>query len=81
MSHRRKHKAVRVRVGKNNERIDRNIVPLIREIWRAGIDTVMSCESAWYDWVWVQFAELADVIRFLGMSARYDRNQGVSTIA
>lgn len=39
------HKTVRVRHADMSARIDENIAPLIREIWRADILTVCSCED------------------------------------
>lgn len=67
-----KHKTVQVRVGEMRADIDEEIAPLIRELWRAGIDTLNSCQENRPGIVWVQFATADDAAMFLNVVAEYD---------
>jgi transcriptional regulator with XRE-family HTH domain len=68
----RPHKQVTVEVGKNKEDIDEGIAPLIREMWVAGIDTVMSCQQDGHGSVWIEFEDLEDIMAFFTIVARYE---------
>jgi len=68
----RKHKAVYVRVGDQEAEIDAAIAPLIREMWEAGIETVMSCQEDGNGLVWIEFPSEEDLANFLDMVADYD---------
>jgi hypothetical protein len=50
------HPTKRVRVGDQSADIDVLIAPLIREIWKAGIETFMSCQGDDRDPIWLQFS-------------------------
>lgn len=39
------HRQVRIRVNGRDARVDEGIAPLLREMWRADVDTWMSCEN------------------------------------
>ncbi len=60
------HPQVLLRVGDRTANVDAGIRPLIRELWRAGIDTTMSCQQDGYGCVWVQLPP-ADAGRFLSI--------------
>jgi hypothetical protein len=71
----RDHATVRVKAGGFSADIDRTIAPLIREIWRAGIATVQSCEDPLGGWddqppgkAWVLFASGGDAEKFLRLA-------------
>ncbi len=68
------HKAVTVVVGPWQAEIDEMIAPLIRETWNAGIETIMSCQSVPEGQVWIQFASLGDLERFLGIVAEFSHD-------
>ena len=68
----RTHRAVLVEVGKYSELIDELIAPLIQELWRAGIRTLMSCQGAEDDKIWIAFNEAEQLARFLNIAAEYE---------
>ncbi|HEY1600287.1 MAG TPA: hypothetical protein VGG64_11835 [Pirellulales bacterium] len=72
----RRHKALRVRVGGQQAMIDEPIAPLIREIWRAGIETVMSCQEDGWGRIWIEFGDVQAGQRFLNMVAQYESGVG-----
>src|SRR5437879_5868276 len=74
----RHHKAVRVRVGAWEEQIDDRLAPLVREIWKADISTLMSCEETEPGTAWIEFDSVADLVRFLNIVAVYE--PGVDTL-
>src|SRR5512135_1412524 len=39
------HRQVRIRINGWDARVDEGIAPLIREMWQAGLHTVMSCQN------------------------------------
>ncbi|HEV8276809.1 MAG TPA: hypothetical protein VGQ26_14095 [Streptosporangiaceae bacterium] len=48
------HPQVHVQVGNRQAHVDQALAPLIRELWRAGIDTNMSCQQDGHGLVWIQ---------------------------
>jgi hypothetical protein len=73
-----RHKTVRVRWGDLDARIDKNIAPLILELWKAGLETVLSCEDNPLGWVWIEFFHASDAEVFLDIVARFEH--GVDTL-
>jgi hypothetical protein len=67
-----RHPTVKVKVGRKQADIDAKIAPLIRELWKADIDTIMSCQDSPPGWVWIEFGECADCERFLSLVAEFD---------
>lgn len=61
----RRHPTERVTVGDWDEQIDVEIAPLVRSIWEAGIETVMSCQDTFDGLTWIEFATLEGFERFL----------------
>ena len=49
------HKMVRVRWEHLDAQIDEEIAPLIVELWKAQLLTMMSCQGSPEGWVWIQF--------------------------
>jgi len=74
----RTHPAVIVEVGPWREEIDEALVPLIREIWKAGIETFMSCQEMDPGIAWIEFPSVEELFRFLNMVTRYE--PGVDTL-
>jgi hypothetical protein len=72
------HKMVVVEYRGLSAWIDEGIAPLIRELWRAGIDTVMSCEENRPGWMWIEFAHATGAEEFLSIVARYET--GIDTL-
>ena len=62
------HKQVFIQVGEREAYVDEGIAPLIEEIWRANILTVMSCQHN-NDMVWVCFAGELNARAFLTIVA------------
>ncbi len=70
-----KHRTVRVSVGEMEADIDEEIVPLVRELWRAGIETVNSCQENRPGIIWIQFATTDDAANFLDIVAEYEEGE------
>lgn len=68
----RRHKAVRVRVGKMSANIDVAIAPLIRALWQSEIETNMSCQCDGWGRVWIQFPTQADTVAFLDAVGHFE---------
>jgi hypothetical protein len=68
------HPQVHISVGDREADVDEGIAPLIVELWKADIDTVMSCQDN-NGRVWVDFASAADAEQFLDIVAgAYDED-------
>ncbi len=70
------HPQVPLRHGKAQANIDRAIAPLIAELWRAGWETIRSCQKHPTGFVWVEFDQAADVEEFLDVVAPHDPTPG-----
>jgi hypothetical protein len=66
------HKQVLVEVGDMAAEVDEGLAPLIRELWRAGIHTTMSCQENRPGIAWIQFASAPDAEEFLSMVGEYE---------
>jgi hypothetical protein len=64
--------ATLVEVGSRSEEIDKVIAPLIREMWIADIDTIMSCQDDGSDRIWVEFEDVDDLVEFLNAIAEFE---------
>ncbi len=62
------HPQVRIAIGKREAEVDEGIAPLIAELWKADIDTVMSCQDN-LGRVWIEFSSAVDAERFLDIVA------------
>ncbi|HVM14408.1 MAG TPA: hypothetical protein VM287_08775 [Egibacteraceae bacterium] len=62
------HPQVHIELGDRQADVDEGIAPLIMELWKAEIDTVMSCQDN-NGHVWVQFASAPDAEDFLDIVA------------
>lgn len=71
-SARAEHKQVKVSVGDWVAEVDVRIADLIRELWRADIDTCLSCQENPPGFVWLEFFTPDDASRFLEIVARYE---------
>lgn len=80
MSHReiRKHRATIVQVGETKEEIDVMLAPLIEEIWKAGIETLMSCQETEPGMAWIEFPSVEELVQFLNIVA--DHEAGIDTL-
>ncbi len=75
------HRQVTVQVGDWQAEIDEGIAPLIQEIWRAGIETFMSCQQDFHGWIWIQFADVKNAVAFLNVVAPYEEaTEGPDTL-
>lgn len=74
----RTHPTVTVEVGPWREEIDEALAPLIGEIWKAGIETMMSCQETEPGISWIEFDSAEETLRFLNLIARYE--PGVDTL-
>ena len=71
-----KHRQIHITVGDQHADIDKEIVPLIREIWRADIVTLQSCQDSPPGWIWLEFASSFDVEKFLDIIGAYESTVG-----
>lgn len=72
------HEQVTVQVGDREADIDKAIAPLIEELWKADIDTVMSCQENEPGIIWIEFAETYDAERFLNIVGHVE--EGIDTL-
>ncbi len=70
------HKQVAVTVGRRTGEVDEMIAPLIEELWKAGIDTDMSCQNNRPGIVWIMFPTAADAEGFMSIVAEYEEGRG-----
>jgi hypothetical protein len=68
------HEQVHIKYGDFDADVDVGIAPLILEIWKAGIPTMMSCEENRPGWTWIAFVTAEYAAQFLNAVARYDEN-------
>lgn len=68
------HRTLHVQHGDMEADIDEEIAPLVLEMWKAGIDTFMSCQSNPSGWVWIQFSEQWAATKFLNIVGVDDGN-------
>lgn len=70
------HKQVRIQVGDYEADVDEELAPLIEQLWRAGLRTVLSCQENRPGVAWIMFATQDDLCRFLDIVAEYDPEDG-----
>ncbi len=70
------HKQVLIEENGMRAEVDENIAPLIRELWKLHILTLMSCEDNVPEgWIWIKFNDSHGVKRFLDIiAAEYDED-------
>jgi len=73
---RRPHPTVTVEVGDRCADIDILIAPLIEAMWKAGINTMMSCQEAEPGTVWIEFDGLTDLRNFLDRVVWFEDDEG-----
>lgn len=68
----RPHAAVVVQVGDQKAEIDEALAPLIRELWLAGIETLMCCQEYLPGRAWIEFTNPFSLQRFLNLVATFE---------
>jgi hypothetical protein len=66
-----RHKQVRVEWDGRGADVDEDLAPLILALWRAGIDTMMSCQENRPGIAWICFPTPLDAKMFLDLVAVY----------
>ena len=66
------HKQVRVKEGYFEADIDEELAPLIQELWKADLATVLSCQENLPGIVWIEFLITTDLAEFLSIVAEYE---------
>ncbi|MFO1045411.1 MAG: hypothetical protein U0941_26835 [Planctomycetaceae bacterium] len=74
----RRHETITVIVENRRGEIDLEIAPLIREIWLAGIETMMSCQEVSPGIAWIEFPDVEELLRFLNRVTPYE--PGIDTL-
>jgi hypothetical protein len=71
-----KHKFVKLTNTKYNfvAEIDENIAPLIKELWKADIDTTYCCQSNPKNWMYIQFLTSMDAADFIQIVTKYEED-------
>lgn len=70
------HKQVRVNVGQSEADVDEELAPLVEELWKADISTVLSCQENRPGVAWIMFDMPGDVCKFIDIVAEYDSESG-----
>src|SRR5580700_6559394 len=70
----RRHSTISVELGDHRGEIDEMIAPVIRQIWIAGIRTIMSCQEASPGVAWIEFDEFDGLVQFLNIVATFEKN-------
>jgi hypothetical protein len=71
------HKQVMIEVNRRKADVDEGIADLIVELWKADIDTFMSCQdNRPKGYVWIQFASAYDGDAFLNIVAQNPELEG-----
>jgi hypothetical protein len=71
-----KHKTIRIVYGDQEADVDKQIAPLVKEMWKAGIETYQSCQDSPPGWVWIQFMSSHELERFLSIIGDYEAALG-----
>ena len=74
-----KHKTVLVEHGRWRENIDKNIAPLVRETWKAGVKTDYSCEDQREPgdtdaWIVIGFPSVASARKWMRLVAKWKKD-------
>jgi hypothetical protein len=57
----KKHKQVAIEYGRNKAEVDEGLADLILAMWRAGIDTDLSCQENFKNIAWIAFPTQEDI--------------------
>lgn len=68
----RPHPTKLVAVGDQQAEIDVELAPLIEQMWRAGISTMMCCQETASGLAWIEFDSIDDLMRFLNLVIWYE---------
>jgi hypothetical protein len=66
------HKQVYIKAYGREAEVDEEIAPLILELWRCGIWTLMSCQEGAHGYVWVCFPDPNEAAEFMNIVAEFD---------
>lgn len=72
----KKHKTIRIVYGDQEADVDKQIAPLIKGMWKAGIETYQSCQDNPAGWVWIQFMSSHELEKFLSIVGDYQAALG-----
>lgn len=67
-----RHRTVSIAYGDWKADIDIAIAPLILEMWRAGIETYLSCQGSPPGWIWIMFGDVDALRCFLNIVGRFE---------
>ena len=66
------HKQVRIEGYGQEADVDEGIAPLIMEMWRCGITTLMSCQEGAHGFVWLDVYNAEEAEKFMDIVGEYD---------
>jgi hypothetical protein len=70
------HRTVHVALGDQQADVDKEIAPLVKGMWRAGIMTSQSCQDCPPGWIWLEFLTPYDLEKFLNILGAYEDTVG-----
>ena len=73
----RPHKTVLLSYQNEDVEIDEVLAPLIQEIWKANIATMMCCQETESGIAWIEFDSMDDFLKFLNIVVKYE--EGANT--
>ena len=66
------HRQVRLQVGEFEADVDEELAPLLEQLAKAGINTLMSCQENRPGIAWITFSRVNDLGRFLEIVGAYE---------
>ena len=72
MGSRQPHRQVKLHYNHELVEIDEDLAPLIQEIWRANIKTIMCCQEVQDGIAWIEFESIRDMLKFLNLTVNFD---------
>ena len=74
----RPHKTVKLQYENEDVEIDEDLAPLIQEIWKADIATMMCCQETDAGIAWIEFDSMDDFLQFINIVVKYE--EGANTL-
>lgn len=68
----RPHPTKLIAVGDQQAEVDVELAPLIEQMWRTGICTMMCCQETDPGIAWIEFDSIDDLMRFLNLVVWYE---------
>jgi hypothetical protein len=70
------HRTIHISLGDQQADVDKEIAPMVKEMWRADITTSQSCQDSPPGWIWLEFPSNYDLESFLNIVGVYEDTVG-----